>query len=166
MAVPKVTWPQVMSWRLRRHLLARADSKIDEVELARRVSGLHAQLASAAELAAWVRTRKISGEQLPAAVLLLPPFDPFVIGVLRHLDRVTDPAMRGRISRTSGWISATLVVAGRIAGTWTYDGGRNRVAVTVTPFAPLGKTEQRAAERHATSYADAWGLPVDVTWDA
>jgi hypothetical protein len=374
MAVPQMTWPQVISWRLRRQVLARADSMLDEVELARRISGLHAQLASAAELAAWVRTRKITGERLRAAVddgrlvkvwavrgtlhllpaddwpmwvgalstrtahekpawlryhqvsqadmdalfeavpqvlagrcltrerlaaavaqmtgrehlvevlrsgwgavlkplahrglvcfgpdegrnvtfaapadrlpgwtsvppeealpevlrrylsaygpstpdelyrwsaihqpvcrrlfrdhsdeltevdvagerrwllstdvaaleasgpsravLLLPPFDPFVIGVLRHLDHVTDPAMRDRISRTSGWISATLVVAGRIAGTWTYDVGRHRVAVTVTPFRPLGKAEQRAAERHAASYADGWGLPVDVTWDA
>lgn len=374
MAVPKLAWGQVMSWRLRQHHLARADSTLDEVRLTRRISGLHAQLASAAELAAWVRTRAITSERLrvaveqgrlvkvwairgtlhllpaddwpmwvgalstrtahekaawlryhgvsqadmdalfttvpevlagrcvtreqlatdvakaahrkqlvevlrsgwgavlkplahrglicfgpdegrnvtfvaPAdrlpgwhevpsetalpevlrryltaygpstpdelyrwsaidqpvcrrlfrdqadelievdvggerrwllagdlaalkasrpsrAVLLLPPFDPFVIGVLRNLDHVTDPAMRARISRTSGWISAPLLVAGRIAGTWTYEVGRDRVAVKVTPFAPLAKTEQWAAERHAGSYADAWGLPVDVTWDA
>jgi hypothetical protein len=74
--------------------------------------------------------------------------------------------MRGRTSRTSGWISATVIVAGRIAGTWTHGAGRDLVAVTVTPFAPLGKAEQRAAERHAASYAGAWGQPVDVTWDA
>jgi hypothetical protein len=100
------------------------------------------------------------------SVLLLPPFDPFVIGLLRNLDHVTDPQMRGRISRTSGWISAALLVAGRISGTWTYDVGRERVVVTVTPFEPLSKTDQRSAERHALSYADAWGLPVEVTWDA
>jgi len=68
MTAPQATWPQVISWRLRRHVLARADSQLDEVELARRISGLHAQLASAAELSAWARTRKITGDRLRDAV--------------------------------------------------------------------------------------------------
>jgi len=116
----------------------------------------------------WLLTRDLAALEASRPsrqVLLLPPFDPFAIGLLRNLDHVTDPAMRGRISRTSGWISATVVAAGRIAGTWTHEAGPERVAVTVTPFAPLGKAEQQAAERHAASYAGAWGLPVEVTWD-
>ncbi len=54
-------WDQVLAWRLDRHHLTEpappAPGGGDRlVELVRRLSGLHAQLASAAEAAAWLRT--------------------------------------------------------------------------------------------------------------
>lgn len=68
MAKGGVTWSQVVAWRLRRHALSPRGSRLDEVELTRRVSGLHAQVMSAAELAAWARTGRITGEALRGAL--------------------------------------------------------------------------------------------------
>lgn len=50
-------------------------------------------------------------------VHLLPAFDPYVVGSIRQLDRMsTGP--RSAVSRPQGWISAALVVNGRIEGVW------------------------------------------------
>ena len=67
------TWDQVLAWRLDRHYLAepappgpaRRRGADGLVPLVRRLSGLHAQLASAAEAAAWLRT---DGAVAPADV--------------------------------------------------------------------------------------------------
>jgi Winged helix DNA-binding domain len=50
-------------------------------------------------------------------VHLLPAFDPYVVGSLRQLDAVSS-GPKSAVSRPQGWISATLVVNGRIEGTW------------------------------------------------
>lgn len=72
-------------------------------------------------------------------VLLLPAFDPYVVGSLRRLDTVsTGP--RSAVSRPQGWISPTLVVNGRIEGVWELADGRP----VVTPFAPLSAATRQA----------------------
>lgn len=48
---------------------------------------------------------------------LLPAFDPYVVGSLRQLDAVCS-GPPSAVSRPQGWISPTLVVNGRIEGTW------------------------------------------------
>ncbi len=71
-------------------------------------------------------------------VLLLPAFDPYVVGSTRQLDRVsTGP--KSAVSRPQGWISPTLVVDGRIEGVWepSPEGPR------VSPFGTLPAAVQR-----------------------
>jgi hypothetical protein len=76
-----------------------------------------------AELASGLTRRTADTE------LLLPAFDPYVVGSLRRLDTVsTGP--RAAVSRPQGWISPTLVVNGRIEGTWEPDPSTGEPAVT------------------------------------
>ncbi|OLT26854.1 hypothetical protein BJF79_43050 [Actinomadura sp. CNU-125] len=49
-----VTWPQVLAWRMRRQFVDRPDAA-SAVDVARRLGGVQAQVASAAELAVAVR---------------------------------------------------------------------------------------------------------------
>ncbi|GAA0813111.1 winged helix DNA-binding domain-containing protein [Spirilliplanes yamanashiensis] len=74
-------------------------------------------------------------------VHLLPAFDPYTVGSLRQLDTVsTGP--RAAVSRPQGWISPTLVVNGRIIGTWEADAATGVPAVT--PFGRLPAAVRRA----------------------
>ncbi len=50
-----------------------------------------------------------------------------------------------------GWVEATLLVDGIVAGTWSVESGR----VRLHPFAPLPRTIRRAAEDEA-SRLEAW----------
>ena len=69
-----------------------------------------------------------------SSVLLLPAFDPYVMGSLRQLDRIVAGPNKARVSRPQGWISPTLVVDGRIEGTWERVDGQ----VSVSRF-PAGR---------------------------
>jgi len=77
------------------------------------------------------------------SVHLLPAFDPYVVGSLRQLPHLMPADRTKDVSRPQGWISPTLVVDGRIAGTWERDGDR----VAVTPFAPLPAPVRSALTR-------------------
>jgi Winged helix DNA-binding domain len=74
------------------------------------------------------------------SVHLLPAFDPYVVGSLRQLPHLMPADHTKEVSRPQGWISATVVVDGRIAGTWEHDGKE----LTLTPFGPLPKPVRAA----------------------
>lgn len=97
-------------------------------------------------------------------VRLLPGFDPYVVGALRHLDHLLPGPLRGRISRTSGWISPVLLVDGRIAGTWHHERRASRIDLHIDPFDPLPHPVRAAAEADASRIADLLDAPADVTW--
>ncbi len=90
------------------------------------------------------------------SVTLLPQFDPFLLGHANrdHLfDRIHSP----KISRTAGWISAVVLVGGRVAGTWTHKSARDVVRVTVTPLEPLREQVKKAVRSRAEELALAMG---------
>jgi hypothetical protein len=79
-----------------------------------------------------------------STVLLLPAFDPYVVGSTRQLDRISS-GPRAAVSRPQGWISPTLVVNGRIEGVWedSPEGPR------VTPFGELTAAVRRKLPKDA-----------------
>lgn len=85
--------------------------------------------------------RPVGGE----SVLLLPAFDPYVVGSLRRLD-VVSSGPRSAISRPQGWISPTLVVNGRIEGVWEERDG----TPVVTAFGKLPAAVRRALPEGTT----------------
>jgi hypothetical protein len=99
------------------------------------------------------------------AVRLLPGFDPYVIGALRQLDRlVPAPEHKAAVSRTSGWISPVLLDGGRIVGTWTQESTGGRLAIEITPFGPLRRGVETAAETEAARWAGYAAAPLHLAW--
>jgi hypothetical protein len=64
----RLTWRQVLSWRVRRNHLAKRAPRTDMVEVARRVAGIQAQVASAAELSLAVRVDGLRPVDVRAAL--------------------------------------------------------------------------------------------------
>jgi hypothetical protein len=87
-------------------------------------------------------------------VKLLPLFDPYLMGHSSR-DHLFDVAYRARVSRTAGWISAVVLVEGRVVATWTHKVARQTLHITVEPFRklpPKARPEIRArAEELAAS---------------
>jgi hypothetical protein len=80
-----------------------------------------------------------------SSVRLLPAFDPYVVGVLKHLERLLpDPSLRARVSRAAGWISPTIVINGRVVGVWRHERGRQRVDIAIDPFFDLASADEKA----------------------
>jgi uncharacterized protein YcaQ len=87
---------------------------------------------------------------------LLPKFDPYVLG---HKDRrrIIDDEHKKRVFRKAGDIAATLLIDGRIMGTWTQKRAKNSVAMTITPFRRLAKDELRQVEEEARELSQFMG---------
>jgi hypothetical protein len=80
-------------------------------------------------------------------VRLLPAFDPYVVGVLEHLERLLpDPKLRSKVSRTAGWISPTVVLDGRIVGVWRYERGAASIEMTVEHFVRPSRSLRAAVD--------------------
>jgi hypothetical protein len=90
------------------------------------------------------------------SVTLLPQFDPFLLGHANR-DHLFDRVHASKISRTAGWISAVVLVGGRVAGTWTHKSARDAVRVTVTPLEPLREQVKKAVRSRAEELALAMG---------
>ncbi|WP_242886933.1 winged helix DNA-binding domain-containing protein [Actinomadura litoris] len=63
-----VTWPQVLAWRMRRQYLEPA-ADVSAADVARRLAGVQAQVASAAETAVALRRRGPAPGEVPRALL-------------------------------------------------------------------------------------------------
>lgn len=98
---------------------------------------------------------------LPAACLL-PGFDEYLLG---YSDRsaVLDEAHAEKIvPGRNGMFMPTLVLKGRVAGTWKRTVKKDSVAMQAYPFTPFNKTAARAVSDAATRYGEFLGLPVAI----
>lgn len=77
------------------------------------------------------------------SVQLLPQFDALILGISRDCEPILPGEYKSRIYRPQGWISAVVLINGRIKGTWEYKQERTRAVVTVNLFAlPPGQIEE------------------------
>jgi hypothetical protein len=77
--------------------------------------------------------RAALGARASGAVRLLPAFDPYVVGAPRR-GGLFPLSQKARIYRSQGWISATLVVDGRIEGVWRQTRQGRKLTLTLEPF--------------------------------
>jgi hypothetical protein len=91
-------------------------------------------------------------------VQLLPLFDPYLLGHVNR-DHLYEAIHRSRVSRTAGWISAVVLVDGRVAGTWTHGVAKQVLRVAIEPFLPLKAKTLLAVRQRAESLAQTLGLP-------
>ena len=63
-----LTWPQVLAWRMQRQQLTRRAPRAEALAVVRAIAGLHAQLASSAELTLWARVDGLEPGAVDAAV--------------------------------------------------------------------------------------------------
>ncbi len=74
------------------------------------------------------------------SVRLLPMFDVYVLTQSRNLEPVLAKEHKGKVFRPAAWVSAVVLVDGRIEGVWEYETRKGQTLVTVRMFAtPAGK---------------------------
>ncbi|WP_448338545.1 winged helix DNA-binding domain-containing protein [Chloroflexus aurantiacus] len=96
---------------------------------------------------------------------LLGRFDPLLLGT-RDKSWLIDADVYNRVWRPAGHIEATILVHGRIAGTWRYDWRGSSIVVTLRPFKPLPLSERIRIESLAAGVADHFAAPLgDCRWE-
>jgi winged helix DNA-binding protein len=92
---------------------------------------------------------------------LLAGFDPYVVGFFPREGLVEDEFL-ARVSRTAGWISPVVVVAGRTAGVWQHKLKRGTMEITIEPFGKLAAARRRELDADAERLAAALGATPSV----
>jgi len=101
--------------------------------------------------------KQIAKQKVEESVQLLPPFDPYVMGHSSR-DHIVEAANLSKVSRTAGWISAVVLVDGKVAGTWTHVAASSSLRITVDPFRRLSAKTTAGVRNKAESLAEALGL--------
>lgn len=110
----------------------------------------------------WFGSSMPRGKALSPSVHLLPNYDEYVVG---YTDRsaIFDSAHAGKLdSRGNVLFMHTIVIDGRIRGTWRRTLNKQSVVLEFSPFAPLTKAESRALHQAAQRYGKFHGLPAVV----
>jgi Winged helix DNA-binding domain len=89
-------------------------------------------------------------------VRLLPYFDHYLLTHHASRDHLVGPEHRAKIYRTAGWVTPTLLIRGRVEGTWSLE----RDAVSVTPFRRLTASERRGLLREVELLGAFLGAPL------
>jgi winged helix DNA-binding protein len=100
-----------------------------------------------------------------SAIHLLPGFDEYMLG---YTDRtiVLDPVHTQKIvSGNNGRFTPSIVISGRIQGTWKRVTMKNRNLLVATPFIPLNKTQTRALDRAVVRYGHFAGIPFELCYE-
>jgi hypothetical protein len=100
------------------------------------------------------------GEPEPRAHLL-PPFDAYLLG---YKDRtlILDPEHTKKVNAGGGMPKPTILLDGKVAGTWKRKVGKKMIQVIVEPFRPLEEGELDALQQAALRYAGFCGLNAEV----
>ena len=98
----------------------------------------------------------VEAARSPRGAVLLPPFDEYLVG---YSDRsaALDPVDAPKIG---AMLRPTIVLDGRVAGTWRRRFERGAVVITLEPFRPLADRSHRAVEAAARAYAAYVGMPL------
>jgi hypothetical protein len=108
--------------------------------------------------------RAAQGARASGAVRLLPAFDPYVIGAPRR-GGLFPVAHKPRIYRGQGWISATLVVDGRIEGVWRHERQGRKLTLVVEPFARPSAKVRSGVSAEAETLAAFLGCDLQkIAW--
>jgi hypothetical protein len=95
---------------------------------------------------------------------LLPGFDQYVVNATRGVASILRQDRAQEVYRAQGWISPTIVVGGRIEGTWLHELKADGLRVEINPFSSLTKKVTRDIETEAERLAGYFGRPLTVQW--
>jgi hypothetical protein len=97
-----------------------------------------------------------------APVVLLPGFDEYVVGY-RGRDAIIEPRHAPKlVPVNNGLFQPTLVIDGRVRGVWRRELERDRVNMTIVPFAPLRPAERKHSAAAADRYAAFLGRTLTL----
>jgi hypothetical protein len=97
-----------------------------------------------------------------SGVDLLPAFDEYLIGYKDRAAVLTVEDAQKVVPGKNGIFLPTIVVGGRVVGTWKRKLKKNSIDITLSPFTHLGDLDERAIEA-TKPYSDFVGLPLSST---
>jgi len=107
----------------------------------------------------------LGAEEVSAPARLLPQFDALIMG---HKDktRFIEPGIRSRIFLPRGDVAATIMIDGRVQGTWTLRKMKNLWRLELSPFNKLSEENFEEVEAEVDQLRTFTGFEIEACWDA
>ena len=97
-----------------------------------------------------------------ARAYLLPNYDEYIVGYKDRTAAVDERTPKPANPRDNPLFNNTIVIDGRVAGTWKRALHTDKVLIALSPFAPLSKADQHAVAAAAQRYADFLDMPLEI----
>lgn len=114
----------------------------------------------------WLDPSLLDTEPQPSGMLAAPGFDELILGVKDRTRHLAGGDLAAVVPGGNGIFRSTLVLDGRVIGTWTRATRGRRGAVEVQPLRTLTQPEQEQAEAALAAWAVYADVPLTVTWNA
>ena len=98
----------------------------------------------------------------PDDAFLLPGFDEYLLGYKDRSDVLDSRHVQRVVPVGNGRFLPTIVLDGRVTGTWQRTIGKREVSVKLAPFKRLAKIQKQAIRAAAERYGQFLGLSVEV----
>ena len=105
---------------------------------------------------------EIGEASVTKSVRLLPMFDQYVVGSSRDAEAVLATDYKPLVFRKSAWISAVILIDGRIEGVWKHEVKGKRVVVTLEPFEKLPRWAPSLIQEELESFAAFFDKELEV----
>lgn len=92
---------------------------------------------------------------------LLPPFDEYLVGY-KDRSAALDPAFGREVIGINGLVNASIVVDGRVVGTWKRSVGKDAVTIAPRLLAPTKRCGATAIKRAAARYGVFLGVQAGL----
>ncbi|MGH2968336.1 MAG: winged helix DNA-binding domain-containing protein, partial [Solirubrobacteraceae bacterium] len=108
--------------------------------------------------------REAAAAPPPTGVRLVPAFDQYVVAATRQAEPLMPGPFRDRVYRPQGWLSAVLLVGGRMDGVWRHERKGRRIEIALDPFGRMGKAVRAEAEAEAERLAEFLDGEPAIKW--
>jgi Winged helix DNA-binding domain len=98
-------------------------------------------------------------------IRLIPNFDVYLAGRDRQV-LTSSKQEHKKVYRAAGWVSAVVLVQGKVAGVWSAKKQRDKLLVSIDPFFQFDSDLRKSVEREAEDYAGFLGgsSGVGISW--
>ncbi len=98
----------------------------------------------------------------PANGFLIPGFDEYFIAY-KDRSEILDKKYAKHLNLGGGMINGTIVVEGKMVGSWKRIFEKNKVAITMQLFEKITFSQQDSLEKQAKRYGEFVGMPVSLS---
>jgi hypothetical protein len=106
----------------------------------------------------------VKAEKGELNVRLLPMFDVYVLAQSRNLEPLLAQEHKGKVFRPAAWISAAVLVDGKIEGVWDYETRKDQTVVKAGMFATPAAKVREGIEAEAERLAGFLDTQVTVEY--
>ncbi len=109
----------------------------------------------------WSKAPKSTTQKSRTSTFLLPGFDEFLLAYKDRRASLAAPNYN-RLTPAGGLLPGTVVIDGKVVGTWKRTFKKGTVVMAFSPFAPISSVDQADIFRAAENFAKYLQMPLNI----